>query len=105
MSTERENGRSIANRRIAGFNTLWRLCILDELEAEFASIGALTPEAVDGVEQNADGMTTANRIVVFLQIGGELGGVHALDDVHTWETTGIVDENVQNLFVQVENVQ
>ena len=82
MSAERKNGRGITDGGITGFDTLGGLCILDELEAEFASIGALTPETVNGIEQNADGVTTANRIVVFLQIGGELGGVHALDDVH-----------------------
>ena len=82
MSAERKNGRGITDGGITGFDTLGGLCILDELEAEFASISALTPEAVDGVEQDADGMTTANRIVVFLQIGGEFGRVHVLDDVH-----------------------
>ena len=61
---------------------LARLSILEKLEIHVETICDARPDLGDHVEEDPDGVTTADGVAVLLEVGGEAWRIHTLNDVH-----------------------
>ena len=59
---------------------LARLSILEKLEIHVETICDTRPDLGDHVEEDPDGMTTADGVAVLLEVVGEASRVHPLND-------------------------
>ena len=70
VSLKGKDSRGVADGRVWGLVAFWWLCILDEFERHSGAVigSRLAPDGIDSVEQNADRMTTADGVPVFLKV-------------------------------------